>query len=215
MSDTGVSVVLATAEHRADGAALAVALGFLPGFGLVAHVSCAEDVLSICRASVPNVLVLDDALTGSFGWLGTLERLADLGIPTVVVLLLAGELSSVMLARAVALGACGFVTWGAGPESIRDAVRAVADGQQLLLSRVLWPVPAIGGEGEGGGERALSRRELEVLALSSSGRRTKQIAGHLGIAEETVETLLTRAARKLGARTRTHAVAVAVRRGLV
>lgn len=213
MDSPPVRVALGTAETRVASAALASAIGSAAGLRLVAHAMCVEDVLSACRSAAPGVLVLDQALSVPDP-LEVLERVAGLEFAIQVVCLLQDELGASALARAVACGAAGFVMWESAVESIRDAVLAVVGGRQLVLSRELWP-GVTPDRGPGAVAVMLSRRELEVLALSSRGRRTKEIAGDLGIGEETVETLLRRAGRKLGARTRTHAVAEAVRRGLV
>lgn len=61
----------------------------------------------------------------------------------------------------------------------------------------------------------LSHREIEVLMLSSEGRSAKQIAYQLRISRETVNTLFDRARTKLDAATTTHAVAKAIRQGLL
>lgn len=61
----------------------------------------------------------------------------------------------------------------------------------------------------------LSTRELEVLDLASRGETAKEIALHLSLSVETVNTLLARARRKLGATRTTHAVALAIRMGLL
>lgn len=63
--------------------------------------------------------------------------------------------------------------------------------------------------------RAFSRRELDVVRCLAGGMTTAQAAAALGVADETVQTLVKRAARKVGARNRTHLVAVAIRLGLL
>lgn len=60
----------------------------------------------------------------------------------------------------------------------------------------------------------LSRRELEVLSLVAEGRSTREIAAALWVTEETVKSHVTRVLRRLNARTRAHAVAIAYRDGL-
>jgi PAS domain S-box-containing protein len=63
--------------------------------------------------------------------------------------------------------------------------------------------------------RPLSAREVDVVRCAADGKTTAETARALGIAEETVQTLVKRASRKLGARNRTHLVAVALRLGLL
>ena len=65
------------------------------------------------------------------------------------------------------------------------------------------------------GEEDPSARELDVLRLIRDGHRNKQIADRLGIAETTVNFHIKNLVDKLGANDRTHAVTIAVRRGLL
>ncbi len=60
----------------------------------------------------------------------------------------------------------------------------------------------------------LSRRELEVLSLIAEGRSTREIAAALWVTEETIKSHVSRVLRRLEARTRAHAVAIAYRDGL-
>jgi DNA-binding NarL/FixJ family response regulator len=65
------------------------------------------------------------------------------------------------------------------------------------------------------GDEDLTTRELEVLRLIRDGCRNKQIADQLAIAETTVNFHIKNLVDKLGANDRTHAVTIAVRRGLL
>jgi DNA-binding NarL/FixJ family response regulator len=65
------------------------------------------------------------------------------------------------------------------------------------------------------GEEDLTMRELEVLGLIRDGFRNKQIADKLSISENTVNFHIKNLVDKLGANDRTHAVTIAVRRGLL
>ena len=65
------------------------------------------------------------------------------------------------------------------------------------------------------GEDDLTRRELEVLRLIQEGHKNKQIADQLSISENTVNFHIKNLVEKLGARDRTHAVTIAIRRGLL
>lgn len=67
----------------------------------------------------------------------------------------------------------------------------------------------------GGGDPGPSSRERQVLALLASGGTDRQIAEMLDLSPATVQTHVRNAKAKLGARTRTQAVALALRRGLI
>ena len=62
---------------------------------------------------------------------------------------------------------------------------------------------------------ALTKRELEVLRLLADGLRQEEIGRRLGIGPETVRTHVRKASGRLGAATRTQAVATALRQGLI
>lgn len=63
--------------------------------------------------------------------------------------------------------------------------------------------------------RPLEAAELEALKLFASGKTADEIAAFLGVSKSMVMHYLRVAARKLGARNRVHAVAIAVRKGLI
>lgn len=63
--------------------------------------------------------------------------------------------------------------------------------------------------------RALTERELEVLALVAEGCTSKEIGQRLFVAEETVKSHISNVLGRLGAHNRAHAVAIAIRRGIL
>src|SRR5260370_1157311 len=65
------------------------------------------------------------------------------------------------------------------------------------------------------GEEALTHKELEVLRLIAAGNANKEIAAHLSISEESVKSRVKNIFEKLGARDRTHAVTVGLKRGII
>jgi DNA-binding NarL/FixJ family response regulator len=66
-----------------------------------------------------------------------------------------------------------------------------------------------------GGDRHLTRRELDVLSLLADGDSTREIAHELSYSERTVKNIVHDLRRKLDGRTRAHTVAVAARRGII
>lgn len=68
---------------------------------------------------------------------------------------------------------------------------------------------------EHSGEEALTPKELEVLRLIAAGNANKEIGAHLSISEESVKSRVKNILDKLGARDRTHAVTVGLKRGII
>jgi DNA-binding NarL/FixJ family response regulator len=139
------------------------------------------------------------------------EELHELASAVPVVALVAGEAQA---ADALAAGARALVFRDAGPERIAAAVVAAARGLVALevsLSRWLRPPasrPAPDVE-------ALTPREREVLALLAEGLANKAIAQRLGVSERTAKFHVESILGKLGAESRSEAIVIAARRGMV
>jgi two-component system, NarL family, response regulator len=117
-----------------------------------------------------------------------------------------GELPERHLANAaIQAGASAYVARTSGPVELRRAVDA-AIGQESFVDPA---VPPKGSRGK------LTRRQREILQLLANGESTTVAARELDLSEETVKTHTKHALARLGARNRTHAVAIAVRECLI
>jgi DNA-binding NarL/FixJ family response regulator len=139
------------------------------------------------------------------------------GLPALV--LLADDPESVEAAEALRYGSRAVLPRDAQPEEITAAIEAVAAGLVVLhpdvagalaphLTPIGRPVPASDGE-------ALTPREIEVLSMLAEGAGNKIIARRLGISEHTVKFHVGSILGKLGASSRTEAVTLGVRQGLI
>jgi DNA-binding NarL/FixJ family response regulator len=106
---------------------------------------------------------------------------------------------------ALQAGASAFVARTAGPEELRKAVAAAAAQERFVDAAV----PPKGSRGK------ITRRQRQILQLLADGESTTVAARELDLSEETVKTHTKHAVARLGARNRTHAVAIALRECLV
>lgn len=106
---------------------------------------------------------------------------------------------------ALQAGASAYVARTAGPDELRKAVDAAA-AQELFVDSA---VPPKGSRGK------ITRRQREILQLLANGESTTVAARDLDLSEETVKTHTKHAVARLGARNRTHAVAIALRQSLI
>jgi DNA-binding NarL/FixJ family response regulator len=90
-----------------------------------------------------------------------------------------------------------------------EIIRAVHAGQKRIPPDIAAQLA------EHAADDALSARELEVLRLIAAGNSNKRIASQLAIGEATVKSHVTNILSKLGANDRTHAVTLALKRGIV
>ncbi len=138
--------------------------------------------------------------------------LEDLSIPVV---LLVDSPDATVANAALSAGVRGVLPAGATPPEIEGAIQAVSAGLVVLTA---GSVPATVSRAHPIAEplaEPLSERELEVLDLIVEGLSNKLIAHRLGISEHTVKTHVASILTKLEATSRTEAVSVALRRGLV
>ena len=111
--------------------------------------------------------------------------------------------------RALKAGASAYVLKSMPKEDLLEVIRSVHAGRRLISPEVAARIA------EHLGEEEITPRELEVLRLIHDGHRNKHIAGQLEIAETTVNFHIKNIVSKLSANDRTHAVTIAVRRGLL
>jgi DNA-binding NarL/FixJ family response regulator len=138
-----------------------------------------------------------------------LDELGELGVPAVAIV--DDESHS---AAALAAGARGAILRSADGASLWAALVAVRHGL-TVLDAAFAPAPAAPSPPRLRLAEELTAREREVLALLSRGLSNKQIAGELDISEHTAKFHVNAILGKLGAASRTEAVVVAVRHGLV
>jgi DNA-binding NarL/FixJ family response regulator len=110
-----------------------------------------------------------------------------------------------LASAALQAGASAYVSRTAGTEQLRRAVQAA-----LAQERFIDPaVPPRGSRGK------LTKRQREILQLLANGESTTVAARELDLSEETIKTHTKNALARLGARNRTHAVAIAMRESLI
>jgi two-component system nitrate/nitrite response regulator NarL len=145
---------------------------------------------------------------------GVSRRVLAPSLPDVPTLALISDLEQA--AAALAAGARGAVFRDAPPERLVEALRATAQGlvvlDEALASAVLRPFAPLD---EAQLPEPLTAREREVLGLLAEGLGNRAIAARLGVSEHTAKFHVNAILGKLGAESRTEAVVVASRLGLV
>jgi len=191
--------------------AIVAMLSAQPGIEVVGSAGTAADGVIEARRLAPNVVLMDYRLPDGEGTAAA-RAIRDHN-PLARVLILTASAEESLLREVIRAGCSGIVTKGRSVVDLVRAVRAAAAGETViapsLLSRLATPPPA---------EEAstlLTDRELEVLRLTAEGLDTREIAGRLDITVHTVRNHLQNCIRKLGVHTRTQAVSVAIRRGII
>jgi DNA-binding NarL/FixJ family response regulator len=173
------------------------------GHRVIGRASDVETGLDLMRRRRPTVTVVDLHLANESG--AELVRRAVEADPTNRIVVSVGSSRRLELERAIGCGARAVVLQSDDPQELLDAIDAVADGGEWVSRSVTHALAAAD-------PWLLTRREREVFQLLSDGLNGRQASRVLVLAPETVRTHVRNAVRKLGAKTRVHAVTMALRR---
>jgi DNA-binding NarL/FixJ family response regulator len=183
---------------------------------LVAQAGSGEEARKKAMSAEPDVILLDIRMNEGDG-LTTLEWLKQ-KLPKTPVLMLSTYDNPTYVARAMALGASGYILKGSSRNEILSAIRTVAGGKTAWTQEELGRLT--GGMktqavGEADLETPLTQRESQVLRQLALGLSNKEIARTLHISVETVKEHVHHVLTKLGVSGRTQAAVWAVRKGLI
>ena len=182
---------------------------------VVAEASNGHDALKLTKEKRLDVVLLDVRMPDMDG-LNVLGRI-KLDHPDMPVLILSTYDNPTYVARAVALGAAGYVLKDVERNKLLEAIRGAASGQAIWTREELRRVtgalttPRLNAEVE----VPLTQRESEVLKQLALGLTNKEIAQALHISYETVKEHVQHILRKIGVTDRTQAAVWAVRKQLV
>jgi DNA-binding NarL/FixJ family response regulator len=192
---------------------LAAVLSAEPDFTVVGQAESAERALVEVDRLRPDVVLLDIRLPGMSGTEACTELLKR--HPGARVIVLTSFASTGSLVQSFSAGAKGFVLKESQPAVLRDAVRTVARGDTFTDPRVGAKLVALASRNRRAkGPFGLTIQEMRVIELLPRGLTNREIGGELGISEDTVKTHVRHALRKLNARDRVEAAAIALREGL-
>lgn len=129
--------------------------------------------------------------------------------PGARVVMLTTYKGDVQILRAVQAGAAGFLLKSTLRKELLDTIRGVHQGQRRIPPEIAMELAQHMGQGP------LSARETEVLSHAANGQSNRRIAERLSISEETVKAHMKNVLSKLAANDRTHAVTIALKRGIM
>ncbi len=204
--------VLLVEDHTLMRQGTRALLGVAPDMAVVGEAARGDEALTLARRLRPDVALLDIRLAESNGI--EVARTLRWDLPEIRILMLSAYAHETYVRALFAIGVDGYLLKTASDEELIGAVRAVARGEQVLSAEVTAQLATRRTSGAIA-MTELSTRERDVLALVGEGESNQGIAERLYLGKRTVDSYLSSAMGKLGARSRTDAVKVAVQRGII
>jgi DNA-binding NarL/FixJ family response regulator len=199
--------VLSIDDHPLMSEGIATLINNQPDMRLVASASSGKEGILKHRELKPDVTLMDLRLPDLSGIDVMLAIRAE--SPDARIILLTMFAGDAEIQRALEEGAQGYLLKSMPPEQMVETIRQVYGGKKRIPPEVASRlVEHLSGE-------RLTNREIDVLRHVTEGNRNRDIARRLFIAEETVKVHFKHIMEKLGASDRTHAMAIAARRGFI
>jgi DNA-binding NarL/FixJ family response regulator len=199
--------LLVVDDHFVVRLGLTSALNLEPDMQVVAEANDGQQALDLYRKHKPDLVVMDYQLPQLNGAQATAAICRE--FPDARVIVLSVYKAEEDVHRAVQAGAAAYLPKSSEPEELIEAIRTVYGGGRYFPAAI---ANVLAGRAS---RDPLSDREIEVLTNIVRGRSNKEIAGDLGISENTVKFHTTRIFEKLGVLDRVQAATAAIERGIV
>ncbi|MFT4113890.1 response regulator [Silvibacterium sp.] len=205
METTGRIRILLADDHPMMRRGLVEEINAQSDMQVVAEASSGEEALSLYRQASPDVSLIDLRMPEIDG-LETIRRIRafDSNAKTII---LTTSLADIQVFRAFQEGAYSYLLKNMLRAELLETLRTVAKGKKKVPGEVAAKLA------EHALDQRLSAREVAVLQQASRGNSNKRIADVLRLSEHTIKTHFKNILQKLGAQDRTHAVAIAHKRG--
>lgn len=187
-----VRIVLAD-DHDLVRSGIKALLVQIPGVEVVGEARDGVELLATVARLQPDIVMTDISMPGMDG-LSAIAKLHEL-YPHLRLVVVSTHDTVDLIKRAVANGACGYLTKDASPSEMEQTLRGVmASGSHFgspIARRLLQPAePTV--------EDELTARQIEILTLLAQGMASKEIAYKLGISSKTVDVHRSRLMERLG-----------------
>jgi len=206
-ADTGVIRVLTVDDHPLLRKGIAALIGGEHDMKLAAEASSGEEAIDQFKKHRPDVTLMDLQLPKMSGIDCIIALRGD--FPNARFIVLTTYPGDVQVVRALKAGARAYLLKGTVNRDLLETIRAVHAGHKRIPPELATELAEHAAEDE------LTSREIDVLRRIACGNANKEIAFQLSIAEETVKSHITRILAKLHANDRTHAVSIALKRGMI
>jgi DNA-binding NarL/FixJ family response regulator len=206
-SDPAPIGVLAVDDHPLIREGIAGLVAVQSDMKLIAAATTGREAIEQFRAHRPDVTLMDLQMPEMSGLDALIAIRSE--FPEARVIMLTTYAGDVQILRALKAGARGYLLKDTLHRELLETIRAVHAGKKSLSAEASFQLA------EHAIDDALSPAEVRVLRLIAAGDANKEIAAKLSLSEETVKGQVRNILSKLGAKDRTHAAMIGLKRGIV
>jgi DNA-binding NarL/FixJ family response regulator len=199
--------ILSVDDHPLLREGIAALIGNQGDMELVAEACTGREALESFRKHRPDITLMDLQMPDMSGFDAMSAIRTE--FPEALIIVLTTHAGDVQVSRSIKAGARAYLLKSSVRKDLLETIRAVYAGKRRISPELAAEIA------EHAADCVLTPREVEVLRLVAGGNANKEIGGRLVLSEETVKAHIRNILSKLGAKDRTHAVAIGVRRGII
>ena len=199
--------VLSVDDHPLLREGVAALIGCEEDMELIGEASSGREAIELFRKHQPDITLMDLQMPEMNG----IDAISAIRgeFPDARIIVLTTHPGDALVSRALKAGARAYLLKGMLRKELLETIRAVHAGQKRLSSEIAAEIA------EHATDFALTPREIDVLRLVAVGNANKEVAARLSLTEVTVKSHVKNILAKLGANDRTHAVTIALKRGII
>ena len=206
-AEAGAIRILAVDDHPVVRQGIAGLVAVHSDMSLVAEASNGREAIQQFRAHHPDVTLMDLQMPEMGGVDAMIAIRGE--FPEARIIVLTTYVGDAQVLRALKAGARGYLLKNSLHKELLETIRAVHAGKKALSSEVSFQLA------EHAIDDALTPAEIRVLRLIAEGNANKEIAAQLSVSEETIKGQVRNILSKLGAKDRTHAAMIGLKRGII
>jgi two-component system invasion response regulator UvrY len=206
--------ILLVDDHELVRTGIHKILNDVKGFKVVGEAKTGEEAVQYCRKSEPDVVLMDMNMPGIGGLEATKKILRY--APDVKIIVLTVHSEDPFPTKVMQIGASGYLTKGAGPDEMINAIRAVHSGQRYITPDIAQQMALNQFKSvEENPFNSLSERELQIMLMITRGEKVTEISKQLILSTKTINSYRYRMFEKLNVGNDVELTHLAIRYGML
>ena len=189
-------------------------LNEVKGFKVIGECETGEDAIKFCRQTEPNVILMDMDMPG-MGGLEATKKILRIA-PESKIIMLTVHTEDPFPTKVMQIGAAGYLTKGAAPNEMVNAIRAVNSGQRYLPAEIAQKMALSQFKSTDENPfNELSDRELQIMLMITRGEKVPNISEKLYLSTKTINSYRYRMFEKLAVGNDVELTHLAIRHGMI